>query len=98
MAQKTLDNHQAGGLQAVRRLSHSLQRKPPLSTDPQLLQALVDIERASDADVSPRLKDLLPRLGDWVAHAAAEKLSLLVVEDDDFICQLLQKHLRSNHR
>ncbi len=97
LAEKALVDHKTESLQSIRRISHSMYHTTS-PKDPKLSQALQDIEKASDEDVGPQVRALLPRLAEISTKADAETMSVLVVEDDAITAHMLQKGLTTPHR
>jgi two-component system, cell cycle response regulator len=96
LAQKALAVHPTESAESVRRISHSLHQSEVVK-DPDLTQALAELEKASPSDIAIRLQQILPKLEELTFRENAIEPEILIVEDDPFTARALRSEL-SDHR
>ncbi len=98
-ASAALEGEAAGEARAtVRRIAHSLRGSGGTYGFPLITEHATHVEESGDADLRLRLERLLDTLRETAGHGASAPKSVLLIDDDPEIAEILRWHLAQQGR
>ncbi|MDX1622649.1 MAG: response regulator [Gemmatimonadota bacterium] len=82
----------------IRRVAHSLRGSGGTYGFPRITEAAAEVEEASDSELPVKLEGLLDVLREVAGRSEADRVGLLVIDDDDEIARILEWHLGNDNR